>query len=282
MAEDPCAGELQQFQSYLSSISPNYWGKTFKENLEVFGAYTRRLSAHMAGCGAPFQFVSVGSCDGTSDSMIRAFYENKHWNAVFVEASPPNIVYLKDKIKEESSEDRVYVLHAAAMEYCNEPKIEFARPLLTEEQQSMTPDAKKHWMRRQIGRVPKSSDAVKYFKRKSAGWALDSVPCFTAQELFAAWADNSRVPIATPGTSHRAHALKIDVERWSFPVMKGFLSFKFPISELPILLMTELKTSPGDFEEDCREARGLLEARGYAVAPCSQDLLAVLRPEHIL
>lgn len=64
--------------------------------------------------------------------------------------------------------------------------------------------------------------------------------------------------------------------------MKSFLSFAFPISELPVMVMAELKTSPGDFEEDCREVTGFLEARGYIVAKCGQDILAMLRPEHIL
>ena len=46
------------------------------------------------------------------------------------------------------------------------------------------------------------------------------------------------------------------------------------------MVMTELKTGAA-FDDDCKEAVGLLESRGYIVSSCGQDLFAMLRPEHI-
>lgn len=197
--DDACAFEYEHFQSYLSSISPNYWGKTFGDNIDRFDSYVNVLSSHLSRCQSHFQFVSVGACDGSSDPMIRSFYDNKHWNAIFVEASPPNIQYLNEKISAKSALGRSYVLHAAAMEYCNEPTIEFARPLMQEKNASTTEaGTAKHWLRRQIGRVPKSTDAVKWFRKKSKAWALDRVPCMTAKQILENWEAHSPHPVRSP------------------------------------------------------------------------------------
>jgi hypothetical protein len=64
-------------------------------------------------------------------------------------------------------------------------------------------------------------------------------------------------------------------------VMKSFLPFILPIDELPIMIMVEIKTAVGDLEDNCAEARGFLQARGYVVSKCEQDILAMLRPEYI-
>lgn len=190
-----CAVELENFQAFLTSISPRYWSPTFRENTLKFEDFVTMLSDYMLSCNSKFQFISVGACDGTSDPMIRMFYSSKNWNGLFIEASPPNIKYLREKLVEERSLDRSYILHAAAMEYCSEPTIEFARPLV--EEQNGT-DAK-HWVRRQVGRVPKSADAVRWFKRKSSSWALDKVPCMIAKDVYRDWEQHSPVSTRTPG-----------------------------------------------------------------------------------
>ena len=195
MSKNSCAAEIEHFQTSLSSISPQYWAPTFRENIQKFEDFVAMLSGFLLSCNSKFQFISVGACDGTSDPMIRMFYDNKNWNAVFIEASPPNIKYLHEKLIEEKSNDRVYVLHAAAMEYCNEPTVEFARPLV--EEKNIT--GAQHWMRRQVGRVPKSTDAVRWFKRKSGSWALDKVPCMIAKDVYRDWEQHSPVSTRTPG-----------------------------------------------------------------------------------
>ena len=187
-----CSLEMENFQAYLSSIAPHYWGVTSRDSVPKFENYAKLFAAHMSSCHSKLQLLSVGSCDGTSDSMIRFFLENSNWNALFVEASPPNVQFLKDKLKEHSSMNRSTILHAAAMEYCNEPTIEFARPLFQENNKTG-----KHWIRRQIGRVPKSPDAVKWFKRKSNAWALDKVPCMTGKDIYLEWAEKTAFPITT-------------------------------------------------------------------------------------
>jgi hypothetical protein len=196
-AANDCTAELDKFRSSLREMSSNYWGLDFRGNLQKFDEYANILSDHMKSCDAKFQFISVGSCDGTSDSMIRAFYENNNWNGLFVEASPPNIEYLKQMIHEKSGEDRSVVLHAAAMEYCVEPTLEFVRPRDKPEDSGV--DKKNHWRRRQIGRVPKSADTMKYYKSKSWRWTFDVVPCMTGRRIYDSWERESPFSTKTPG-----------------------------------------------------------------------------------
>lgn len=271
-----CGAELEEFRAYASSIFPDYWARGFSKNNQLFDDYVIKFSDAMKSCGSYFQYISVGACDGTSDSMIQAFYDRSHWNAVFVEASPPNVEALNAKIIEKQILDRSYVLHVAAMEYCKAPTVDFARPIGFDEKKA------KHWLRRQIGRVPEGDNAVEYFKKNSKKWAVDTVPCRTGNEIIAEWERNSPIPTKTPGITHRAHLLKIDVEGASFGVLKSFLSDTFPVNELPLFVMAEIKTAPGELNTMCKDAQDIFEKRGYVVSHCGQDLFAMLKPENIL
>lgn len=183
---------MEEFKTFASSLSPNYWGTNFRHTHGQFDDYIDKFSDLMKRCNSLFQFISVGACDGTSDPAIASFYDRKHWNAVFVEASPPNIGFLKEKIIEKEVSGRSIVMHVAAMEVCKSPTVEFARPIVENEKAQ-------HWLRRQVGRVPDKENAIEFFKKNPKKWAVDTVRCLTGSHIVSEWERTSPLSTKTPG-----------------------------------------------------------------------------------
>ena len=61
----------------------------------IFDVYVEKLSNFYELNGIVLNFVSIGSCDGKSDSSVRFYMNNSHWKGLFVESVFQNVQDLR-------------------------------------------------------------------------------------------------------------------------------------------------------------------------------------------
>eukprot|EP01006_Ploeotia_vitrea_P062124 TRINITY_DN80416_c0_g1_i1.p1 TRINITY_DN80416_c0_g1~~TRINITY_DN80416_c0_g1_i1.p1 ORF type:complete len:300 (-),score=-32.00 TRINITY_DN80416_c0_g1_i1:57-956(-) len=270
---------LKEWKSHLikrydTSPSPTLW-EVGSRNIFIFHKiFVGKLSELSKSCNEPFYFASIGACDGTSDKAIELFYQNKHWNGVFVEAYPPNIGALNEKLNENNAMKRALVLSAAAMEHCTNSTIYLRTPSVDFNNTQV-----RHWIRRQSAHVPSEFDMKrKRYKIEK----MTPVPCLSGKDILESF-DNkfSFVHTRKNELNHRAYLLKIDIEGTSVSVMRSMLVNEIDkLGKLPLIIQVEVKTAQakGISDECCLTTHFLIE-RGYDVSPCGQDIYAFLKPD---
>jgi hypothetical protein len=126
--------------------------------------------------------ISVGSCDGSSDKLLKMYYRNQHWKGILIEGNLENVKIMESRLRNESAVDRSLVLPVAMMGTCQNETVEFASPKI----EAFNPNAK-HWMRRQVGRVVRVSRNRHKDITKDRKWKIDRVKCMTAADVYEKW-----------------------------------------------------------------------------------------------
>lgn len=248
------------------------------EQSDTLHFYMKKFDTLFLKHGFNLNFISIGACDGTYDSVIDDFFIST-WQGLFVEPMSLNVHDLQATLKRNNVAHRSHMIRAAVNETCYSDRINITRPLY-EEKRVRVP----HWKRRQIGKIADGQ----VDKNFGSDWVFEEVYCLTFEGIMRRWKaflikDRAQLDygngVWSSDRTLRPHVVKIDTEGNDFFVVRSILNYGMISPEnLPLLLLFEVKT----FSQDKFDTlKGMLEKAGYITssynASCrARDAFALL------